>query len=179
MHDEVERLVRVGAELLLGVGLVLAEALRLQGDVAGFIDTVDVAKGGGDGEHFANGREGLVDGVDLLGRRVELFGIDGLVVDAVLLTAGDADLHLEPDVHLDEALKVLFANGNVFLVGFFRQIKHVAAEERFAVLRVEFLVGAHHAVEPREELLGAVVRVQDDGDAVVGRDGAHMQRQRH
>lgn len=36
------------------------------------------------------------------------------------------------------------------------------------------LVGVHHAVEPWQELLGAVVRVQDDGDAVARCDGTDV-----
>ena len=34
------------------------------------------------------------------------------------------------------------------------------------------LVGVHHPVEPGQEFLGAVVRVQDDGDSVRRSDGA-------
>lgn len=46
------------------------------------------------------------------------------------------------------------------------------AEQRGAVLLVESLVGIEHAVEPREELLGAVVGVKDDRDAVDGSNRA-------
>ena len=49
-----------------------------------------------------------------------------------------------------------------------------AREEGLALLLVVGLVGVEHAVEPGEELLGAVVRVENDGDAVRRRDGADV-----
>lgn len=42
------------------------------------------------------------------------------------------------------------------------------------MLLEEGLIGIHHAVEPWEELLGAVVGVEDNGDAVGGGDGADV-----
>jgi hypothetical protein len=41
-------------------------------------------------------------------------------------------------------------------------------EKGFAVLLEVGLIGVEHAVEPREQLLGAVVSVKDNGDAVGG-----------
>jgi hypothetical protein len=42
----------------------------------------------------------------------------------------------------------------------------VRAEQRLALLLEVGLIGIEHAVQPREQLLGAVVGVEDNGDAV-------------
>mmetsp|Transcript_20053 Transcript_20053/g.33164 ORF Transcript_20053/g.33164 Transcript_20053/m.33164 type:complete len:312 (+) Transcript_20053:308-1243(+) len=168
MHDEEDGLLLVRAKLLLGVGLVLAKSLGLERDVTGLVYAVDVAKCGGDGEHVADLGEGLVDGPHLLGGGVELLGIDVLVVDAILLAASDTDLHLEPDLHLDETLKVLDADCDILLIGFLAEIKHVRGVEGLSVLLEVSLVGLDHTIEPGKELLRAVIGVEDDGDAVVG-----------
>jgi hypothetical protein len=52
-----------------------------------------------------------------------------------------------------------------------RQIDHVGGEEGLAVELEVALVLVEHTVEPGQELLGAVVGVEDDGDAV-GRGNA-------
>jgi hypothetical protein len=54
------------------------------------------------------------------------------------------------------------------------EIDHVGTEQRLAVLLEVLLVGVHHAVEPREKFLGAMVGVQDHGDVVEGGDGADV-----
>ena len=167
VHDEEDGLLLVSAELLLCEGLVLAESLGLEGDIAGLVDTMDIAERGGDGEHVADLGEGLVHGPDLLRSGVELLRINILVVDAILLATSDTDLHLEPDLHLDKALKVLDADGNVLLIGLLAKIKHVRGVEGLSVLLEVSLVGLKHTIEPGQKLLGAVVRVEDDGDAVV------------
>lgn len=76
--------------------------------------------------------------------------------------------HLEPLVHLGSTLSVLLGDSNVLLLLLFRQVNHVAGEERLAVLVEELLIGIEHAIQPGEELLGAMVGVEDNGD-VVGR----------
>jgi len=168
VHDEVDGLLLVGAKLLLSVSLVLAKSLGLESDVTGLVYAMDVAKCGGDGEHVADLGEGLVHGIHLFGGGVELFGINVLVVDTILFAASDTDLHLQPDLHLDETLKVLYADCNVLLIGLFAEIKHVRGVEGLSVLLEVSLVGLNHAIEPGEELLRAVVGVKDDGNAVVG-----------
>jgi hypothetical protein len=136
---------------------------------------VNVSKGSSDGEHVSNLAESLVDIPDLLGRRVELFGVSIFVIDSIFLSTGNSDLHLEPDLHLDEFLEVLAANGNVFLVRFFRKIQHVRRVERFTVLFKVSFVGSNHTIEPRQKLLGTVITVQDDGNAIIGSHGTNMQ----
>ena len=175
MHDEVDGLLLVSAELLLGKSLVLAKSLGLEGDISRLVDTMDVAKCGCDGEHVTDLGEGLVHGPNLLGGGVELLRIDVLVVDAILFAASDTDLHFEPDLHLDEALKVLNADCDVLLIRLLTEIEHVGGVEGLSVLLVVSLIGLEHAIEPGEELLRAVVGVKDDRDAVVGGHLADME----
>ena len=85
-----------------------------------------VAEGGGDGEHAGGDRVELgVHLVDLLGLGVEVLLGDVGVVDAVLLAAGHAELHLEHAVELAHALEVLLARRDVLLERLLGEIEHV------------------------------------------------------
>lgn len=66
------------------------------------------------------------------------------------------------------------SGGNVALLVLLGEINHVGREEGLAVLLEVRLVGIEHAIEPREQLLRAVVGVQHDGDAVDRRNGADV-----
>jgi len=94
VEDEEDGLVLGGLGLLLDVGLVLGEQLRVQTDVTGLVDTVNIAEASGNGEVGANSGQGVVDGQNVLGLRVEGVVVDILVVDTILLTTGDTDLLL-------------------------------------------------------------------------------------
>ena len=61
------------------------------------------------------------------------------------------------------------------LVGLFGEVEHVGGEERGTVLLEVLLVSLKHAIEPRQELLGAVVRVEDHGHAIVLSHLPHVQ----
>jgi hypothetical protein len=50
----------------------------------------------------------------------------------------------------------------------------VRGEERLAVLLVPLLIRVEHSVEPWEQLLGAVVGMENDGDAICRGDGADV-----
>lgn len=45
------------------------------------------------------------------------------------------------------------------------------AEQSLSVSLEVGLVGIHHAIQPRQELLGAVICVENNGDAVCGGNG--------
>lgn len=135
---------------------------------------MDVAETGSNGEVGADGLQGLDNGQNVLGLRVQGVVVDILVVDTVLLTTSDTNLHLEPLLHGGSALEVGSGGADVVVNGLLGQVDHVGGEEGLAVLLEVFLVGVEHAVEPWQELLGAVVGVEDDGDAVGGRDGADV-----
>jgi hypothetical protein len=166
VEDEEDRLGVLRLDGSLDMGLVLAEELGVKLDVTGLVDTVNVAEAGGDGEVGRDRGEGVVDIEDVLRLGVERVVINILVVDTILLATSDADLHLEPLLHRGSALEILSGGLNVPLNVFLREIDHVRGEKRLAGSLEVSLVGVEHAVEPRKELLGAVVSVEDDGNAV-------------
>jgi hypothetical protein len=116
----------------------------------------------------------LVDVENVLGLGVEGVVVNILVVDTVLLTTGDTDLHLEPLLHGRSPLQVCLGGLDVVLDLLLGQIDHVAGEQGLVVLLEVGLVSVEHAVQPGQKLLGAVVGVQDDGDAVCGSDGTDV-----
>ena len=96
VEDEVDGLLVLPTKLLGDELLRVVEDLGLEAHVARRVDAVDVAEGGRDRELAVRDlREGLVDLPDLLRLRVELGGINIRIVDAVLLAARDAELHLK------------------------------------------------------------------------------------
>jgi len=76
--------------------------------------------------------------------------------------------HLEPLLHGGSALEVGGGGADVVVDGLLREINHVRREEGLVVQLEVSLIGIEHTVQPREELLGAVVGVKDDGDTVGG-----------
>jgi hypothetical protein len=70
--------------------------------------------------HYLHGAgdsgEGLDDLHNLLRLGIEILRLGRLVVDAVLLAAGDANLHLQHAVDLGHALQVVRADGDVLYV---------------------------------------------------------------
>jgi hypothetical protein len=174
VENKEDGLVLLGANGLLDVLLVLLEETRLELDIAGLVDTVDVTEASGDGEVGGDLRQLLVDVQDVLGLSVEGVVVNILVVDTILLTTGDTNLHLEPLLHGGSTLEVLLSGLDVVLNLLLRQIDHVGREERLVVLLEVRLVGVEHAVQPWQKLLRAVVGVENDGDAVGGRDSADV-----
>jgi hypothetical protein len=142
---------------------VLAQELGVQAHVARFVHTVHVSERRRDREVGADLRERGVDVVDILRLGVELGVVNAGVVHAVLLATGDANLHLEPEANLRHALKVLDTGRDVVLLGLFGEIEHVRREERLLVQLVVLLVSLEHAIEPWEQLVRAVVRMENNG----------------
>mmetsp|Transcript_26817 Transcript_26817/g.49284 ORF Transcript_26817/g.49284 Transcript_26817/m.49284 type:complete len:265 (-) Transcript_26817:277-1071(-) len=134
-----------------------------------------IAKGGGHGEaaslHLG---QFLINLCDLLRLGIQVLGIGILIVHAILLTACDAQLHLQQDVDLSHTLQVLLADLNVLLKRLLREINHVRGEERFAMQLKVALVCLHQPIQPRKQVLGAVVGVQDDRNTVLLSKGADM-----
>ena len=192
VEDKEDGLVLLGANLLLDVGLVTREQFGVQTDVTGLVDTVDVTETSGNGEVRADGGEGLVDGQDVIGLGVERVVVDVLVVDTVFLTTGDTDFlfmisvlffffsrgkktyHLKPLLHGSSTLEVLGGSLNVVVDGLLGQVNHVAGVERLAVQLEVGLIGIEQTIQPREQLLGAVVGVQDDGNAIARGNAADV-----
>ena len=168
VEDEEDGLVVLGLDGSLDVSLVLAKELGVELDVSGLVDTVNVAEAGSDGEVGGDGGKSVVDVENVLGLGVEGVVVDILIVDAVLLTTSNADFHLEPLLHGGSALEVSSGGFDVVVNLLLREIDHVGGEEGLAGSLEVSLVGIEHAIEPREELLGAVVSVKNDWDAVGG-----------
>mmetsp|Transcript_43752 Transcript_43752/g.115710 ORF Transcript_43752/g.115710 Transcript_43752/m.115710 type:complete len:400 (+) Transcript_43752:317-1516(+) len=179
MEDEVEGLLDAVAELGRHVLLEGVEQVRLQLHVAGLVHAVHVAEGGGDGELLGDGREGVPDKLHVRSGGVQLGVVHAGVVHAVLDAAGDADLHLQDDLHGRHPLQVLRADANVLLVRLLGEVEHVAGEERLPGRLEVLLVEIEHAVEPGQQLLRAVVRVHQHWDAVGRRHGTHVVRAGH
>ena len=91
MEDEEDRLVLLGADLVLDVSLVLLEKLGVELNVAGLVDTVDITETSGNREVRADRGESLLNGEDILGLSVQGVVVNVLVVNTILLTTGDTD----------------------------------------------------------------------------------------
>ena len=63
----------------------------MQFDVARLIHAVDVAETSCDGEVWADGRQCLVDVVDILWLRVERVVVDVFVIDAIFFATSDTN----------------------------------------------------------------------------------------
>ena len=176
MEDEVDRL-GAGLALLDDVLLRIAQDRRLQLDVAGRVDAVRVAERGRDRE-VADRVQRVVRLQHVFGLRVEPRVIGAGVVDAVFLAARDAELDLQRHVHLRDARQRAPADLEVLVQRLLRQIQHVRAEQRLAVLGEVLLARGDHALHPGQQLLRAVIGVQHRRHAVHLRHRPHVQRAR-
>ena len=126
MEDEEDGLFILALLLLLHILLMLAEELGAQLDVAGLVHAMHVAEARSDGEVGRDGRERLVDVVDVFGLSVQAVVVYRLIVDTVLFTSRDADFHLKPLLHGRGALEICGSGLDVLIDCLFRQIDHVA-----------------------------------------------------
>jgi hypothetical protein len=167
-------------ELFAGEHLMFSQQIGLQLYVAGFIDAVNIPKARSNTEVRPDFAQRVVDVKDIFGLRVKACVVNAGVVDTVFLAAGDADLHFEPQSDGSHALEILDARRDVLFLGLFGEIEHVGGEECLLVFFKVRLVSLQHPVEPRKELVGTVVAVQNnraekDGISVTsGADGCHL-----
>mmetsp|Transcript_38623 Transcript_38623/g.84640 ORF Transcript_38623/g.84640 Transcript_38623/m.84640 type:complete len:271 (+) Transcript_38623:190-1002(+) len=171
MEDKEERLRH--AKDLLHVLLEAVQELGLKLHVTRLVHSVHVAKRRSDGELLGDRTQGVPDELSVLSGGIELVRSNSRVVHSVLDAACDANLHFQDLVHGRHSLEVLSADTDVLIVGFLRQIEHVRAEEGLPVHFEMLLVCLEHAIKPREEFLRAVVRMDEDWDAV---GGSHVAR---
>jgi hypothetical protein len=82
--------------------------------------------------------------------------------------------HFEPLLHGGSTLEVGGSGLDVVVDGLLREIDHVAGEKGLAVELEVALILIEEAIEPREELLGAVVGVKNNGDTVGGSNAADV-----
>lgn len=140
-----------------------------------------ITEASGNREVGADGLQSVDNGQDVLGLGVQGVVVNILVVHTVLLATGDTNLHLQPLLHRRRALEVRRGGADVELDGLLGQVDHVRREERLAVLLEVLLVRIEHAVQPRQQLLCAVICVEanrnfirggNSADEVSGSDGA-------
>lgn len=165
VEDQVQW-VLLTTDLLLSVFLVLTQDGWSQDNVTWLVDTVNVTESSSDGEVWRDWSQGSVDSEDGLWGSVQGLLVDVLVVNTILFTTGDTDLHLEPLVHLGHSGEVFNTGGDVLVVGLLRQVQHVGGEQWDTVLLEVGLVSLQHTVEPRQQFLGTVVSVQNNWDTV-------------
>ena len=96
------------------------------------------------------------------------------VVHAVFFTAGAAQFQLQSHVHLGHAGQVLAADVDVLFQRLFGQIQHVGGEQRLAGFGKVLLARVQQTVDPRQQLLGGVVGVQDHRNTVGFGNGVHV-----
>lgn len=166
----------LAADLLFDVALVQAQDPWLQLDITRLVHTVHIPECGSNREIRADLAQRIVDLINIATLGVKGSIVDTSVVNTVFFTASYTDFHLEPDTNLAHPLEVLDAGANVFFVGFFGKVEHMRGEERLSMLPVVCFIGFEHTVKPLQELLGAVIRVEDDRNAVRGGDGTDKVR---
>ena len=91
MEDQEEGLVFLAVDLLLGIGLMLSEELRMQFNVSGLVHTMDISESRGDRKVGRNRGKSFVNLVDIFGLSVKGVVVDTSVVNTVLFTPGDTD----------------------------------------------------------------------------------------
>jgi hypothetical protein len=166
VEDKEDGLIIFSLELLLDISLVLTKKFGVELNVTGSIDTVDVTETSSNTEEVGDLAEGSVDIPDIFGLGVKSRVVNTRVINTIFLTTSDTDFHLEETVDGGHALQVLETGLNVFFLGLFREIQHVGREQRFTVGLEVLLIGIEHTIEPRQELLGTVVRVDDDRNTI-------------
>jgi hypothetical protein len=126
------------------------------------VNTMYVSKCGHDTEVGTERVQCDIDIPDIGGLSVQRGVVHTCVVHTIFFIAGDTNFHLKPDPDRRHVLEVRGADFDVFVLRLLGQVKHVRGKESFAMLLEVLFVGLEHTVEPWEELLGAVVAVQDN-----------------
>ena len=159
---------RVGACVVF----LLDEQLRIMQDdrfkpyVTRFVNAVNIAERGGNGEIGAYAEQGFISMRNMFGLRIQARAVDAGIVNAILLAAGNAQLDLEGHADLAHTFQIALTYLYVFFQRFFRQVEHMGAEQRFAVFGKIFFAGIEQSVDPGQQLLGGMVCMDDHGDAV-------------
>ena len=165
MEHEVERAVL--ADLRANLGLDVLEDFRAELHAAGLVNAVDVAEGQGrDVAAVLAGTQGLDGGQGVFDGGVQLL-VD-LVLDAVFLATDGADFNFEDHLGGGGALQQFAGDAQVVLQGLGGAVPHVGVEDRVAAGLDLGLGGCEQRQDEAVQLvLGAVVRVEGDVDAVV------------
>ena len=119
---------------------MLGKEIRLKLDIARLVNTMDVTKPCSNAEVRRNRAQRLVHLPNVLRLCIERVVINVFVVNTILLAASNSDLHFKLLLPWCGAGQVLSRRLDVVLNTLLRQVDHVAAEERNAVLCEEGLV---------------------------------------
>lgn len=92
MEYQEDWLVLLCSNGILDVFLVLGEQLRVELDVTGLVDAVDVTKAGSNREVWRDWRKSLVDSEDVLWLGVKGVVVYVLIVDTIFLATSDSNL---------------------------------------------------------------------------------------
>lgn len=143
--------------------LVFTQKFRVKLDIARLVNTVNVSESGSDTKVRADGTQGSIDLPDIFRLSVEFGVVDSSVVDPVLLTTSNTDLHLEPNAEGRHPREVLDTGGDIIFLALLGKVKHMRGEERFLVLLEIGFISLKHAIKPRQEFMSAMVGVQHNG----------------
>ena len=88
---------------------------------------MNVSKSSSDAEHWRDSGKSLVDIPNIFGLSVQAVVVNSGIVNTVLFSSGDTNLHLEPEIDLGHTAKVLGADLDVFFFALLGEIKHVRA----------------------------------------------------
>ena len=145
---------------------MLGKKLGVEPDISGFVNAVHITKRSRYAKVGTDCRQRGVDVVNVLRLGVQAIVVDAGIVDAIFLTARDTDFHFKPETYWRHAFEIFDARRNVLFLRLLGEIKHVRREQGFLVLLVVLFICFQHAIEPRKELFGTVIGVQDYGTDV-------------
>ena len=165
VEDEVHR---AGTRAVLGGDVFLAVLQDFGGqlDVAGLVDAVYVSKRRGHRELIADRTQLLVGVRHFFRLRVEVGRVDVRVVHAIFFSPGHTELDLQEHAQRRHALEVVHTGLDVLFNGLLTEVDHVGGEQGLSGGLVKSFSLVQQAVDPRQQLPGAVVRVQHDRHTV-------------
>ena len=100
------------------------------------------------------------------------------VVDAILFTAGHAQLNLQRHADPAHTLEVGLADRDILFQRLFRKVQHMRAKQRFTCLLVVRFSQIEHAVDPGQELTCRVISMQYHRHPIGFRHGMDIMRPR-
>ena len=140
---------------------MLGKKFRVQTHITWFVNAVHVSERSRNAEIGADSRKREMYVVHVLGLGVQAVVVDTSVINAIFFTTRDTYFHLEPDTQRRHAFEILGARRDILILWLLGKIEHVGREQGFLVDLVILFICVEHAIEPREELFGTVIRVQN------------------
>ena len=177
MEHKIHRLL-TRAKLRLNVILRLLQNRRLQLHIPRLVNAMHIAERRRNREIRANFEQRLVSMRHLIRLSVKAGLIHIRIVHSVFLTTRHTQLNLQRHPHLRHPLQIPRTSLNVLLQRLLREIQHVRTEQRPSRLRKMPFARLEHPVHPWQQLLRAMVRVQNHRHPVSLRRRIHIMRPR-